>query len=84
MVVIAMNFVLFATIWLLEREMPKLKNKSSAKKRFKFTACGKIKAKFANKSHFLRRRSQKMKRSSRGMKVLFSGDAGLVKSFFRK
>ncbi len=59
--------------------MPKLKNKSSAKKRFKFTATGLVKAKFANKSHFLRRRSKDMKRNARGTKVLAKGDASLVK-----
>ncbi|MFL1780464.1 50S ribosomal protein L35 [Candidatus Hepatincolaceae symbiont of Richtersius coronifer] len=59
--------------------MPKLKAKSSVKKRFKLTASGLVRAKFACKNHFLRRRSKTMKRSNRGTKVLFSGDARLVK-----
>lgn len=63
--------------------MPKLKTKSSAAKRFKITSTGKIAAKYANKSHFLRRRSQDMKRSSRGMKVLAGCDQKLVKKYFR-
>ena len=61
--------------------MPKLKTKSSAKKRFSLTAKGKVRANFANKSHFLRRRSQKMKRKARGTMVLVDSDARLVKSY---
>ena len=63
--------------------MPKLKSKSSAKKRFKVTASGLIKAKFSCKQHFLRRRSKTMKRSNRGMKVLAKGDMSLVKQYVR-
>lgn len=61
--------------------MPKLKTKTSAKKRFSFTAKGKVRANFANKSHFLRRRSQKMKRKARGTMILVDSDARLVKSY---
>lgn len=63
--------------------MPKLKTKSAAAKRFKITKTGKVAAKFACKSHFLRRRSQDMKRSARGMKILAACDQKLVKSYFR-
>jgi large subunit ribosomal protein L35 len=63
--------------------MPKLKSKSSAKKRFKVTASGLIKAKYSCKQHFLRRRSKSMKRSHRGMKVLSKGDMSLVKQYVR-
>lgn len=62
--------------------MPKLKTKSAAAKRFKVTATGKIAAKYSHKSHFLRRRSQDMKRSARGMKILAPCDQKLVKSYF--
>jgi large subunit ribosomal protein L35 len=48
----------------------KLKTKSSAKKRFSFTATGKIIAQPAFRRHNLRKRSQKMKRQSRGTMVL--------------
>ena len=41
--------------------MPKLKTKSSAKKRFKLTASGKIKRKHAFKSHILTKKSKKRK-----------------------
>lgn len=63
--------------------MPKLKTKSAAAKRFKITKSGKIAVKFACKSHFLRRRSQDMKRSSRGMKILAPCDQKFVKTYFR-
>ena len=61
--------------------MPKLKSKSSAKKRFRLTASGKVRANVAYKSHFLRRRSQKMKRKARGTTILVTADARLVKSY---
>ncbi|MBL8666821.1 MAG: 50S ribosomal protein L35 [Rhodospirillales bacterium] len=50
--------------------MPKLKNKSAARKRFSFTATGKIRANVACKRHNLRKRPQKMKRQARGTFVL--------------
>ena len=42
--------------------MPKMKTKSGAKKRFRFTASGKIKRKQAFKSHILTKKSIKRKR----------------------
>ena len=42
--------------------MPKMKTKSSAKKRFKVTGTGKIKRKHAFKSHILTKKSKKRKR----------------------
>ncbi|MCO5723868.1 50S ribosomal protein L35 [Robiginitalea marina] len=41
--------------------MPKMKTKSSAKKRFKLTGTGKIKRKHAFKSHILTKKSNKRK-----------------------
>lgn len=41
--------------------MPKMKTKSSAKKRFKVTGTGKIKRKHAFKSHILTKKSKKRK-----------------------
>ncbi len=61
--------------------MPKLKTKSSAKKRFRFTASGKVRANPSCLSHFLRRRSQKMKRQARGTMILSAADARIVKSY---
>ena len=41
--------------------MPKIKTKSSAKKRFKLTGSGKIKRKHAFKNHILTKKSKKRK-----------------------
>ena len=43
--------------------MPKMKTKSSAKKRFSYTGSGKIKRKHAFKSHILTKKSTKRKRN---------------------
>lgn len=61
--------------------MPKLKSKSGAKKRFRTTGSGKVRANFGYKQHNLRKRPQKMKRSNRGTFILAKGDAEIVKSF---
>ena len=61
--------------------MPKLKTKSSAKKRFKMTGTGKVRAAVAYKRHNLRKRSTKMKRQARGTMILSAPDARIVKSY---
>ncbi len=61
--------------------MPKLKTKSSAKKRFSTTGTGKLRRNFACKNHMLRRRSQKMKRKARGTSVMADVDARIVKKY---
>ncbi|MBT4889754.1 MAG: 50S ribosomal protein L35 [Rhodospirillales bacterium] len=61
--------------------MPKMKTKSSAKKRFKFTAKGKVIAAAAGLNHFLSRRSQKMKRNARRTGILCATNARMVKSY---
>jgi large subunit ribosomal protein L35 len=43
--------------------MPKMKTKSSAKKRFKLTGTGKLKRKHAFKSHILTKKTTKQKRN---------------------
>lgn len=43
--------------------MPKMKTKSSAKKRFTVTGSGKIKRKHAYKSHILTKKTKKQKRN---------------------
>ena len=43
--------------------MPKMKSKSSAKKRFSLTGTGKVKRKHAYKSHILTKKSTKRKRN---------------------
>ena len=62
-------------------EMPKMKTKSGAKKRFRLTSSGKVKAPAAFLSHNLRRRSQKMKRQARGTMILNECDARIVRRF---
>jgi len=61
--------------------MPKLKTKSSAKKRFRLSGSGKVLAGAACMQHMLRRRSQKMKRNARGTMLLCAADARIVKSY---
>ena len=61
--------------------MPKLKTKSGAKKRFRVTGTGKVKAAPAYKRHNLRKRSQKMKRQARGMEVLNPSDQRVARKF---
>lgn len=63
-------------------KMPKLKNKSSAKKRFRLTAKGKVRFASANLNHMLRRRSQKMKRTNRGTQIMAASDARVVKRYY--
>ena len=61
--------------------MPKMKTKSSVKKRFKITATGKVKAGPGNKRHNLSARSQKAIRSNRRMQVLSPMDARTVRGW---
>ena len=59
--------------------MPKMKTKSSVKKRFKTTASGKIRAAGAGKQHGMIKRTKKQIRNQRGTMILAPGDEGLVK-----
>jgi large subunit ribosomal protein L35 len=61
--------------------MPKLKTKSGAKKRFKITATGKLKAGVAGKRHRLISHSAKYIRQNRGTKVMADADAKVVKGW---
>lgn len=61
--------------------MPKLKTKSSAKKRFSATGTGKLKRNFAKKRHCLFCKTQKMKRQARGTTLLSEADTKIVKQF---
>jgi large subunit ribosomal protein L35 len=60
-------------------KMPKMKTKSSAKKRFSFTASGKVKGGASGKRHGMIKRTKKQIRNQRGTMILAPGDAGLVK-----
>jgi len=59
--------------------MPKMKTKSSAKKRFKFSATGKVIAPQAGKRHGMIKRTKKQIRNQRGTTTLAPGDTRLVK-----
>ena len=61
--------------------MPKMKTKSSAKKRFKLTATGKVKAQQAGKRHGMIKRSNDFIRKARGTTVLSDADAKIVKKY---
>ena len=58
--------------------MPKMKTKSSAKRRFKLTSKGKVKAKRAFTSHMMMNKSKKMKRKAKGTTTLCDADARIV------
>lgn len=62
-------------------EMPKLKTKSGAKKRFKMTATGKLKAGVAGKRHRLISHNGKYIRQQRGTKVLTASDTRTIKNY---
>ena len=59
--------------------MPKMKTKSSAKKRFKVTGTGKIKRKHAFKSHILTKKSKKRKLKLTHDTLVHKADAPNIK-----
>src|SRR5690606_3751083 len=61
-----------------DKQMPKMKTKSSAKKRFKITGTGKVRAAAAGKRHGMIKRSNKFIRDARGTMVLAEPDARKV------
>lgn len=61
--------------------MPKMKTKGSAKKRFKMTASGKVKAGPAGKRHGMIKRSNDFIRNSRGTMILSDADTKIVKIY---
>ena len=61
--------------------MPKMKTKSSVKRRFRRTGTGKIKMNVAYKRHILSNKSQKMKRQARGTKLMSEADSKIVRQF---
>tara|TARA_B100001146_G_C16017496_1_gene363640 strand:+ start:239 stop:439 length:201 start_codon:yes stop_codon:yes gene_type:complete len=58
--------------------MPKLKTKSSIKKRFSRTGSGKLKMASSGKRHGMSKRSKKFIRNSRGMKIMSSSDEARI------
>ena len=61
--------------------MPKLKTKSSAKKRFKFSKSGKIKMPQAGKRHGMIKRTNSQIRKQRGSTIMSKQDSKKVKSY---
>jgi len=59
--------------------MPKMKTHSGAKKRFKLTAKGKVKARHGNTSHILEKKSPKRKRHLGKPTMLSDHDAPRIK-----
>lgn len=54
--------------------MPKLKTKSGCKKRFKFTATGKVVMAQAGKRHGMRKRTNRFIRNARGTTIMDEAD----------
>ncbi|MDP2620972.1 MAG: 50S ribosomal protein L35 [Hyphomicrobiales bacterium] len=61
--------------------MPKLKSKSGAKKRFRLTATGKVRANQAGKQHGMIKRTNKQIRNQRGTTILSPQDAKIIRQF---
>ena len=64
--------------------MPKMKTHSGAKKRFKLTAGGKVKARHAMRSHILGKKNAKRKRRLAEPKLLSEPDRRRAKTLLRK
>ena len=60
--------------------MPKMKTKSSCKKRFKVTASGRVKSAQAGKRHGMIKRTTKFIRTARGTTVMSAPDEKIIKS----
>ena len=60
--------------------MPKMKTKSSCKKRFKVTASGRVVAGQAGKRHGMIKRSTRFIRTARGTTTLSAPDEKIIKS----
>jgi large subunit ribosomal protein L35 len=65
-----------------ESQMPKLKTKSGAKKRFKVTGTGKVLYAQRGKRHGMIKRTKKQIRQLRGTNVLFKTDGDKIKKYF--
>lgn len=64
--------------------MPKMKTKSSAKKRFTVTGTGKIKRKHAYKSHILTKKTKKQKRNLTAFDIVDPADVKNVRKMILK
>jgi large subunit ribosomal protein L35 len=64
--------------------MPKMKTHSGAKKRFRLTSKGKVRARHAMKSHILGKKNSKRRRRLDEPVFLEGGDARKAKDLLRK
>jgi large subunit ribosomal protein L35 len=64
--------------------MPKVKTHSGAKKRFKVTPRGKVRARHAMRSHILQKKSAKRKRRLAAPKLLSGPDKARAKALLHK
>ena len=62
--------------------MPKLKTKSSAKKRFKVTATGKVMHAQRGKRHGMIKRTKKQIRQLRGTETVFKTDGERIRKYW--
>ena len=62
--------------------MPKMKTKSGAKKRFRFTASGKVKHGVVGKRHGMTKRSNRFLRQQTGMTLVSEPDTRIIKRNF--
>ena len=62
--------------------MPKMKTKSGAKKRFRFTATGKVKHGVVGKRHGMSKRSNRFLRQQTGMTLVSEPDTRIIKRNF--
>ncbi|MGD9867123.1 MAG: 50S ribosomal protein L35 [Hyphomicrobiales bacterium] len=61
--------------------MPKMKTKSGAKKRFRLTASGKVRAGQTGKRHGMIKRTKSFIRKARGTTILSESDAPTIKKW---
>lgn len=62
--------------------MPKMKTKSSAKKRFKVTGTGLVMSAYSGKRHNMRKRTQRRIRDARGMDVMHITDQKRIIQYY--
>jgi large subunit ribosomal protein L35 len=65
-----------------ESQMPKLKTKSGAKKRFKVTGTGKVLFAQSGKRHGMIKRTNKQIRDHRGTAVMFKTDGDRIRQYW--
>jgi large subunit ribosomal protein L35 len=65
-----------------ESQMPKIKTKSGAKKRFKITGTGKVLFAQSGKRHGMIKRTTKQIREHRGTKLMFKTDGDRIKKYW--